>query len=137
MEELDATIESERKELGKKQFDHKDVGDPPTAQLQQSESDPESEPLHKDGFYCSEHRTVDSKNNIIANVCVTPANVNDVDPIPDILDDIEKRQGRLSRYMGVDTGYRNAPTCHQIAYRGIQSVVGYCRQTHEGERFGK
>ena len=97
--------------------------------------------LHKeekpDGFHYSEHRTVDSKNNIIVNVRITPANINDVDPVPDILDDIAKRLGHLPTYMGVDAGYHNAPTCHQIASRGIQPVVGYRRHTHKGERFGK
>lgn len=90
-----------------------------------------------DGFHYSEHRTVDSKNNIVVNVRITPANVNDVDPVPDILNDIEKRLGHLPTYMGVDAGYHNAPTCHQIASRGIQPVVGYRRHTHKGERFEK
>ena len=141
MDELDAAIAADRESLGKKPFDRKDGGEPPTTQTQQSRNDPQSGQLHKegkpDGFHYSEHRTVDSKNNIVVNVRITPANVNDVDPVPDILDDIEKRLGRLPAYMGVDAGYHNAPTCHQIAARGIQPVVGYRRHTHKGGRFGK
>ena len=38
-----------------------------------------------DGFHYSEHRTVDSKNNVIVNVHVEPANINDVTPMPEIL----------------------------------------------------
>ena len=129
MEELDAAIAADRDALGKKPFEKKDDDELPTTQIQQSKNDPESGQLHKegkpDGFHYSEHRTVDSKNNIVVNVRITPANVNDVDPVTDILDDIEKRLGHLPSYMGVDAGYHNAPTCHQIASRGIQPVVGY------------
>lgn len=49
MEKLDATIESERKELGKKPFEHKDGVDLHTMQIQQSKRDPESGQLHKEG----------------------------------------------------------------------------------------
>lgn len=141
MDELDAAITADREKLEKKPFDKKDDDDPPSAEIQQSTTDPESGQLHKegkpDGFHYSEHRTVDSKNNVIVNVRITPANVNDIDPVPDILDDIQKRLGRLPTYMGVDAGYHNAPTCHQISSRGIQPVVGYRRHTHKGEQFGK
>ena len=141
MEELDAAIAADRDALGKKPFEKKDDDELPTTQIQQSKNDPESGQLHKegkpDGFHYSEHRTVDSKNNIVVNVRITPANVNDVDPVTDILDDIEKRLDHLPSYMGVDAGYHNAPTCHQIASRGIQPVVGYRRHTHKGEHWGK
>lgn len=141
MEELDAAIESDRGTLGKKPFEKKDDDDPPTRSIQQSRNDPQSGQLHKegkpDGFHYSEHRTVDSKHNIVVNVRITPANVNDVDPVSQILDDIEKRLGKLPKYMGVDAGYHTAPTCHQIAGRGIQPVVGYRRHTHSGAHYGK
>jgi len=141
MEELDAAVERDRKTSGKKPFEKKDDGDPPTADIQQSKNDPESGQLHKegkpDGFHYSEHRTVDSKHNVIVNVRITPANVHDIDPIPQILDDIEQRLGKLPKYMGVDAGYHYAPTCHQIAGRGIQPVVGYRRHTHKREYYGK
>ena len=81
--------------------------------------------------------TVDSKNNVVVNVRITPANVNDVEPIHDILNDVEKRLGHLPKYMGVDAGHHTAAACHQIARRGIQPVVGYRRHTHKGEHFGK
>lgn len=140
IDELDAAIEADRKKLGKKPFDKKDDDDPPSAEIQQSTTDPESGQLHKegkpDGFHYSEHRTVDSKNNVIVNVRITPANVNDVDPVSDILNDIQKRLGRLPGYMGIDAGYHYATVCHPIASRGVQPVVGYRRHTHKGERYG-
>ena len=142
LEELDDAIERDRKELGKKPFDKKDDDDPPpTREVQQSKSDPESGQLHKegkpDGFHYSEHRTVDSKHNIVVNVRITPANVNDVEPIAEILKDIDKRLGKQPKYMGLDAGYHNAPVCHQLAAAGIQPVVGYRRHTHKGDYFGK
>jgi transposase len=141
MEELDAAIERDRQTLGKKPFEKKDDEGPPTSSIQQSRNDPQSGQLHKegkpDGFHYSEHRTVDSKNNVIVNVRITPANINDVDPVPEILDDIEKRFGKPPKYMGVDAGYHSAATCHQIVSWGIQPVVGYRRHTHKGEHYGK
>ena len=73
--ELDAAVAEERKKLGKKKFD--DKNDPPaTGKIQQSTSDPDSGQLHKegkpDGFHYSEHRTVDSRYNIIVNTHITP-----------------------------------------------------------------
>ena len=142
LEELDEAIERDRRELGKKPFEKKDDDDPPpTREVQQSKSDPESGQLHKegkpDGFHYSEHRTVDSKHNIVVNVRITPANVNDVEPIAEILKDIDKRLGKQPKYMGLDAGYHNAPVCHQLAAAGIQPVVGYRRHTHKGDYFGK
>ena len=80
---------------------------------------------------------MDSKHNIVVNVRITPANVNDVEPIAEILKDIEKRLGKQPRYMGLDAGYHNAPVCHQLAQAGIQPVVGYRRHTHKGDYLGK
>ena len=99
-EELDEAIERDRGEPGRKPFDKKDDDNiPPTREVQQSKSDPESGRLHKeakpDGFHYSEHRTVDGKHNIAVNVRITPANVNDAEPAAEILKDIEKRWGSI------------------------------------------
>ena len=61
--------------------------------------------MKPNGFYYSEHRTVDSKRNVIVNVHVEAANINDVTPMPKILDEIEARLGTLPKYMGLDAGY--------------------------------
>ena len=64
----------------------------------QSTTDPESGQQSRDGkpngFYYSEHRTVDSKRNVIVNVHVEAANINDVTPMPEILDEIEEGWAR-------------------------------------------
>ena len=85
MQELNEQIDLDRKVLGKKPFDHDDEDDPtPKGGKQKAESltDPESGQQSRDGkpdgFHYSEHRTVDSKNNVIVNVHVEPANINDV-----------------------------------------------------------
>lgn len=63
---------------------------------------------------------MDGKHNVVVNVRITPANINDADPITAIINDVEKRLGHLPKYMGVDAGYHTAPTC-----------------LHKGEHFGK
>ena len=80
---------------------------------------------------------MDSKHNIVVNVRITLANVNDVEPVAEILKDIEKRLGKQPKYMGLDAGYHSAPVCHQLASAGIQPAVGYRRHTHKGDYLGK
>lgn len=139
---LDAAVDADRETLGKKPFDRDDdPPDAPTREIQQSRTDPESGQLHKegkpDGFHYSEHRTVDSQCNVVVNVRVTAANVNDVDPIPEILRDVEKRLGHLPGFMGLDAGYHNARVAHQLEAKHVQGVIGYRRHTHKGKRYGK
>ena len=80
---------------------------------------------------------MDSKHNIVVNVRITPANVNDVEPIAEILKDIEKR---LENSPGT-WGWMRATTTRRCATslrkRGLQPVVGYRRHTHKGDYFGK
>lgn len=141
--QLDAQIDADRQALGKSPFDRDDddPSTPPVREIQQSKNDPDSGQLHKegkpDGFHYSEHRTVDSRNNVIVNVRVTPANVNDVDPLSEQLEDIKRRLGYLPELMGLDAGYHNARAMHQLATAGIQAVIGYRRHTHKGEHYGK
>ena len=142
MRELDEAIDREREALAKKPFDRDD--DPPRPsmrEIQQSTTDPQSGQLHKegkpDGFHYSEHRTVDSRSNVVVNVRVTAANINDVDPVAQILEDIERRLGKLPLYMGLDAGYHNARTAYQLSKKNIQGVIGYRRHTHKGEHYGK
>ena len=70
---------------------------------------------------------MDSKHNVVVNVRITPANVNDVEPIAEILKDIEKRLGKQPKYMGLDAGYHSAPVC-QPAHGCQLAQAGYSRQ---------
>lgn len=143
LEELNEQIDKDRKTLKKKPFDRDD--DPPggcgTTTRMQSTSDPDSGQQSRDGkpdgFHYSEHRTVDSKNNVIVNVHVEPANVNDITPMPEILKEIKERLGYLPKYMGLDAGYHSAWIAHLLTENGIQGVIGYRRHTHKTETYGK
>ena len=158
LEELDEQVDLDRRILGKKPFDrgddHKDNGGSgesgesgesggttDTTTRMQSTTDPDSGQQSRegkpDGFYYSEHRTVDSKCNVIVNVHVEPANINDVTPMPEILEEIETRLGKLPKYMGLDAGYHSAWIAHLLESKGIQGVIGYRRHTHKGEHYGK
>ena len=142
IEELDAQIERDRQVLAKKPLKKRDDEDePPSVPRMQSKSDPDSGQLHREGkpegFHYFEHRTVDSKHNIIVNSHVTPANVSDDTPLPRILKEIEHRLGILPSYMGLDAGYHNAATAWLLQKEGIQGVIGYRRHTHQTAHYGK
>ena len=140
MDELDAQISADREALCKEPFDKGD-GEQGTRSIQQSKTDPDSGQLQKadkpDGFHYSEHRTVDSKNNIVVNVHITPANINDTEPVAEILREVEARLGHLPKFMGLDAGYHNARVAFQLHQAKIQGVLGYRRHTHKGEHLGK
>lgn len=142
--ELDEQIERDRKALGKKPFDKDDdntpSGEEKTTRME-STTDPDSGQQSRDGkpagFHYSEHRSVDSKRNVIVNVHVEPANINDVTPLPEILKEIETRLGKLPRYMGLDAGYHNAWIAHLLETKAIQAVIGYRRHSHKTQTYGK
>ncbi len=143
MEQLDAQIALDRAVLGKKPFDKDD--DPPagggTTTRMQSTTDPDSGQQSRDGkpdgFHYSEHRTVDSKKNVIVNVHVEPANINDMTPVPDILEEIKLRLGKLPKYMGFDAGYHSAWIARLLEENKVQGVIGYRRHTFKTDYFGK
>ena len=145
--ELDEQIARDRTVLGKKPFDDDSDDDdgqsdpPQKATRMESTTDPDSGQLSKegkpDGFHYSEHRTVDSKNNIIVNTHVTAANIHDVVPLPEILEEIRQRLGALPKYMGLDAGYHNAAVAHLLTKARIQGVIGYRRHTFKTDYFGK
>ena len=146
IEELDEQIALDREILNKKPFD-KDDNDPDlpgsggTTTKMVSLTDPDSGQQTRDGkpdgFHYSEHRTVDSKNNVIVNVHVEPANINDITPVPKILEEIKHRLGKLPKYMGFDAGYHSAWIAHLLEMNNVQGVIGYRRHTHQQEVFGK
>ena len=147
IEELNEQIDLDREILNKEPFDRDDddsdegSGGTGTTTRMVSTTDPESGQQTRegkpDGFHYSEHRTVDSKNNVIVNVHVEPANVNDITPVQTILKEILFRLGKLPKYMGFDAGYHSAWIAHLLERCKIQGIIGYRRHTHQGEVFGK
>ena len=65
------------------------------------------------------------------------ANVNDITPMPEMPEEIERRLGTLPKYMGLYAGYRGVWIAHLLESRGIQGAIEYRRHTYKGETYGK
>ena len=109
--------------------------------VKESTTDPESGFMHRDGkpqgFFYLDHRTVDSKNNIITDVFVTPGNTNDVRPY---LSRIRRQAdvfGFMVRYVGLDAGYNVSHICKYLNDMGIQAAMGKRRGCQQKGKFSK
>ena len=109
--------------------------------VKESTTDPESGFMHRDGkpqgFFYLDHRTVDSKNNIIADVYVTPGNTNDVRPYLGRLRRQADVFGFMVRYVGLDAGYNVSHICKYLNDMGIQAAMGKRRGCHQKGKFSK
>ena len=92
-----------------------------------------------EGFFYLDHRTVDSKNNIIVDVHVTPGNVSDTDPILKRLDRITNTFDfpKKTKYIGLDAGYSTNPIFKGLVDRNLVPVVAYRRSPHKKGMFTK
>jgi hypothetical protein len=90
-----------------------------------------------EGFFYLDHRTVDSKYNIITDVYVTPGNVNDVDPYIERLDRQIKRFSFEVKYVGLDAGYLTNLICKRIEERKIKGAIGFRLGPHEKGKYTK
>ena len=89
------------------------------------------------GFYYLDHRTVDSKCNIITDVYVTPGNVNDTQPYTErIFTQIEKFGFKVET-VSADAGYNTAIICKEIYEAGITGVFGYRRGPSQKGKYSK
>lgn len=112
-----------------------------TKKIKESTTDPESGFMHRDGkpkgFFYLDHRTVDSKANIITDVFVTPGNVNDVKPYLSRLQaQIEKFRFAVER-VGLDAGYNVSYICKYLHDMGIQAAMGKRRGVQQKGKYGK
>lgn len=93
-----------------------------------STTDPDSGFMHRDGkpqgFFYLDHRTVDSKYNIITDTFVTPGNVNDVKPYIERLKYQIDKWGFPVKAVGLDAGYNTSAICKQIYDLGIEPAMG-------------
>lgn len=89
------------------------------------------------GFFYLDHRTVDSKYNIITDVYVTAGNVNDVDPYLDRLDRQINRFGFNVRYVSLDAGYFTNHICRGIVDKKITPVIAYRLDPHVKGKYTK
>ena len=121
--------------------DYFDDNSTPTKTVKQSTTDPESGFMHRDGkpqgFFYLDHRTVDSKYNIITDTYVTPGNVNDVKPYIGRLKYQIEKFGFKVETVGLDAGYNTSAMCRQIAQMGLQAVMGRRRGCQQKGKYGK
>lgn len=89
------------------------------------------------GFFYLDHRTVDSKNNIIVDVHATAGNINDVDPYVGRLDRIIDMFHFNVKYVGLDAGYFTNAICKAIADRNITSAIAYRMGPHVKGKYTK
>lgn len=143
VDDLDKAIEKDRQDHGKKPLGKRDDddNDPPTRQIKQSTTDPQSGYMHRDGkpkgFFYLDHRTVDSKSNIITDVYVTPGNVNDVGPYIERLKTQISKFGFETEFVGLDAGYNTNYICRDISNMGINAAMGYRRGCQPKGKYGK
>jgi transposase len=150
IDDLNKAVEEDRLAHGKKPLKDKenesddnndDKPQAPTKSIKQSKTDPESGFMHRDGkpkgFFYLDHRTVDSKANIITDVYVTPGNVNDVEPYIDRLKEQKDKFGFKVEYVGLDAGYNVSNICRELYKMGIMGAMGYRRGCHQKGKLGK
>lgn len=90
-----------------------------------------------EGFFYLDHRTVDSKHNIIVDVHVTPGNVNDVDPYLSRIDRIISTFNFNVKYVGLDAGYFTNYICKGLSDRGITYAIATKLGPHEKGKYTK
>ena len=131
LDDLDAAITAEREAHGKKPLKETDSAQIAEKETKVSTTDPESGYMVRDGkpkgFFYLDHRTVDSKHNLITDAYITPGNVHDSIPYLERLDHQQRRFGFDIEAVGVDAGYYSAPICKGLSDRDIYGVMPYVR----------
>lgn len=142
-DEVKKTSEEEKENY----YDDDSNGNPPsptsgdTKKIKESTTDPESGFMHRDGkpkgFFYLDHRTVDSKANIITDVFVTPGNTNDVKPYIGRLKTQIEKFGFSVEAVGLDAGYNVSNICKQLFEMEIKVAIGNRRGCQPKGKYGK
>ena len=131
-EALDAAIEDDRAEHGKKPLKDK-PREPVQKETKVSRTDPESGYMVRDGkpkgFFYLDHRTVDGRLGIITDTHATPANLHDSIVYLGRLDRQCQRFGFDVGAVGLDAGYATSGIAKGLEDRRILGVTGYRRPT--------
>ena len=126
---LEEEINQERKKQNKKEFEFKDEIEEKKVKV--SNTDNESGYYHRDnkekGFMYLDHRTVDSKCNIIVDCHITKGNVHDSQPYIDRLEYIKNKFGFRIKEVGVDSGYDTLEIKKYFEDNNIFGVIAYRR----------
>lgn len=97
--------------------------------------------MHRDGkpkgFFYLDHRTVDSKYNIITDVHVTAGNVNDTQPYVDRIKTQIEKFGFEVEVVSADAGYNTAVICKDIYDMGLVGVFGYRKGPSQKGKYTK
>jgi Transposase and inactivated derivatives len=140
LKDLEKAVNEDRIAHGKKPLKEKEQVEE-FKDIKVSTTDPESGYMNRDGkpkgFFYLDHRTVDSKHNIITDVYVTPGNINDVDPYVERLDIQIKKFNFKTKYVGADAGYLTNNICKEICERELKAVMGYRRSPHVRGKYTK
>ena len=101
-----------------------------------SDTDSESGYYHRDnkekGFMYLDHRTVDSKCNIIVDCHITKGNVHDSKPYIERMEYIKNKFGFNIKQAGVDSGYDTLDIKKYFEDNNIFGVIAY-RRYQQGE----
>jgi transposase len=133
LDDLDRAVEEDRLAHGKKPL--RSASRPAAArEIKRSTTDPESGYMTRDnkpqGFFYLDHRTVDSKANIITDVHVSAGNVHDAVPYMARLKRQKERFGFPVSHVGLDAGYHTTAISKGLEEEQIKAVFGYRRPTH-------
>lgn len=126
---LEKEINEERKKQGKKEFEFTEKIEEKKVKV--SDTDNESGYYHRDnkekGFMYLDHRTVDSKCNIIVDCHITKGNVHDSKPYIERMEYIKKKYGFKIKEVGVDSGYDTLEIKKYFEDNKIFGVIAYRR----------
>lgn len=126
---LEEEINQERKKQGKKEFEFTEKIEEKKVKI--SDTDKESGYYHRDnkekGFMYLDHRTVDSKCNIIVDCHITKGNVHDSQPFIERMEYIKKKFGFKIKEVGVDSGYDTLDIKKYFKENNIFGVIAYRR----------
>lgn len=124
---LEEEINEERRKQGKKEFEYTDEIE--EKKIKVSDTDSESGYYHRDnkekGFMYLDHRTVDSKSNIIVDCFVTKGNVHDSVPFIDRAKYIKNKYGFDIKEWALDSGYDTLDIKKYFEDNNIFGVIGY------------
>ena len=126
---LEKEINEERKKQEKKEFEFTEKIEEKKVKV--SDTDNESGYYHRDnkekGFMYLDHRTVDSKCNIIVDCHITKGNVHDSKPYIERMEYIKKKFGFKIKEVGVDSGYDTLEIKKYFEDNKIFGVIAYRR----------
>ena len=131
---LEQEINEERRKQGKKEFEFKEEIEEKKVKV--SDTDSESGYYHRDnkekGFMYLDHRTVDSKCNIIVDCHITKGNLHDSQPFIERMEYLKDTFGFNIKEVGVDSGYDTLEIKKYFEDNDIFGVIAY-RRYQQGE----